>query len=335
MLAFTFSFLTPLAALLALLAVVPLVALGVGSRRADSVRQLLRLPSPPPGARYRRELCLIGVVALLALAAMQPVIRTHHGTRSRTDAQLFIVLDTSRSMAAAASPTSPTRLARAERMALALGSQFGDLPVGVATFTDRVLPDLFPTADRAAFDSAVSAVTVEDPPPQNVSTVATTLTALTSLATDGFFPSSVHKRVVVVLTDGESGPFDSQAIASSLAGHGVRLKLIRIGDGRDRVWRSNGKPEAGYRPDASGARRDIAQLEAAIGGSPRQSAAAFVRHAVGSGPSAPVGVETRTRTLAPVPAVLALVLLIAIVRPPRAGGRYRFGAGRANERVSA
>jgi hypothetical protein len=335
MLAASFSFLTPLGALLALLAVVPLVALGVGSRRADSVRRLLRLPPPPPGVRYRRELSLIGVVALLALAAMQPVIRTHHGTRSRTDAQLFIVLDTSRSMAAAASPNGPTRLARAKRIALTLGSQFGDLPVGVATFTDRVLPDLFPTADRAAFDSVVSAVTVEDPPPQNANTVATTFGALSSLATDGFFPNSADKRVVVVLTDGESAPFDPQVVASSLASHGVRLKLVRIGNGRDRVWRSDGKPEAGYRPDPAGARRDIGELESAIGGSSHQSATAFVRDAVGSGPSAAVGVETRTVTLAPIPAVLALVLLIAIFRPPRIGGRYRLGAGRANERVSA
>jgi len=335
MLGASFTFLTPLAALLGLLAVLPLAALAVGSRRADSVRRLLRLPPAPSGVRYRRELSLIGVVALLALAAMQPVIRTHHGTRSRTDAQLFIVLDTSRSMAAAATPTGPTRLARAERIARTLGSQFGDLPVGVATFTDRVLPDLFPTADRAAFDSVVSAVTVEDPPPQNVSTIATTFDTLSSLATNGFFPDSVHKRVVVVLTDGESSPFDPQEVASALANHGVRLKVVRIGNGRDRVWRADGKPEAGYRPDPAGARRDIAELESAIGGSPRQSTAAFVRNAVASGPSAPVGVETRTLTLAPVPAVLALVLLIAIFRPPRTGGRYRLGAGRANERVSA
>ena len=335
MLAFSFSFLTPLAALLGLLAVLPLVGLAVGSRRADSIRRLLRLPSPPPGARYRRELSLIGVVALLALAAMQPVIRTHHGTRSRTDAQVLIVLDTSRSMAAAASPSSPTRLARAERLALSLGSQLGVLPIGVATFTDRVLPDLFPTPNRAAFDSVVSAVRVEDPPPQNVSPVATTFGALSSLATNGFFPDTVHKRVVVVITDGESGPFDPQAIASTLANHGVRLAVIRVGDGRDRVWRPDGKPEAAYRPDTSGARRAVAQLDAALGGSPSRSAAAFVRNAVGSGPTGAVGVETRTLTLAPVPAVLALVLLIAIFRPPRMGGRYRLGAGRANERVSA
>ena len=87
---------------------------------------------------------------------------------------------------------------RAKQIALALAPQFGDVPVGVATFTDRVLPDLFPTADRAAFDSAVTAVTIEDPPPASSSRrTATTFDAL-PVATEGFFPAGVHKRVVIV-----------------------------------------------------------------------------------------------------------------------------------------
>jgi von Willebrand factor type A domain len=334
MLAFSFTFLTPLAALLAVTAAVPLAALAVSGRRVETVRRVLRLQPAAGGGRRRREAALAAVVGLLALAAMQPVIRTQHGLRARTDAQLFVVLDTSRSMAAAPSSSSSTRLARAKRIAIDLAAQFGDLPIGVATFTDRVLPDLFPTPDRAAFDSTVDSVGIEDPPPQNVSTVATNFDALESLATSGFFPDGVHKRAVVLVTDGESAPFDAGSIASTLLSHGVRLIVIRVGDGRDRVWTPTGKPEAGYRPDPAGARRSVADLESALGDRRGESAAAFVRRAVGIGPSAPVGVQTRTVTLAPVPAVVALVLLILIFRPSPPARRYRFGAGRANERVS-
>ena len=53
-----------------------------------------------------------------------------------------------------------------------------------------------------------------------------------------------------------------------------------------------------------------------------------------SGATEEAGVETRTITLAPLPALLSLVLLGLIFRQPRVAGRYRFGAGRASERVS-
>jgi hypothetical protein len=237
-------------------------------------------------------------------------------------------------MAAAPSPSSPTRLARAKRIALALGAQFGDLPVGVATFTDRVLPDLFPTSDRAAFDSVVSSVGIEDPPPRDVSTVATTFDALGALGSQGFFPATARKRAVVVITDGESGAFDPNGIASALADHGVRLAVVRVGGGGDRVWSPGGRPEAGYRPDPGGARVAVARLEAALGDRSGESVASFVRKAVGSGPSATVGAEPRTVTLAPVPAVLALVLLAFVFRQPGGEARYRSGAGQASERVS-
>jgi len=310
------------------------LALAAAARRVDRTRRLLRLPPPPPGRRRLREAAIAGVVVLLALAAMQPVIRTHTGSKARKDAQLFVVLDTSRSMAAAPSPRAATRLARAKRIALALGSQFGDLPVGVATFTDRVLPDLFPTSDRAAFDSVVSSVTVEDPPPRDANTVATTFDALSALGTQGFFPDGVHKRAVVVITDGESRAFDPNAVASALAAHGVRLAVVRVGDGADRVWSADGRPEAGYRPDPTGAHIAVSRLDEALGTPPSEGVAAFVRKAVGSGPTATVGVTTRTITLAPVPAVLALALLGFVFRRPRSAARYRLGAGRTSERVS-
>jgi hypothetical protein len=217
-------------------------------------------------------------------------------------------------MAASHAPGSPTRLARAKQAALALGSQLGGIPLGVATFTDRVLPDLFPTSDTAAYDSTIASLTANSPPPRDVNTVATTFDALNALATQGFFRPSVKKRAVVLITDGESRAFDPAAIADVLRSHGTALSVIRVGDGADRVWRSDGKPEANFRPDPAGARLNVARLERAAGVAPGADAASVVKRAVGSGPTSVVGVEPRSRTLAPYVAALALLPLALLLR---------------------
>jgi uncharacterized protein (DUF58 family) len=309
MLATSFLLLTPWAGVLVLLAALPLAALVLGARRVTRVRRLLGLPPPTAARRRRHEVTIAAVVALLTLAAMQPAIRTETARRERTDAQAFVVIDVSRSMAAAPAASGPTRLARAKQVALALAPQFGNVPVGLATFTDRVLPDLFPTSDRAAYDSAVSALTLESPPPREVNTVATTFDALQQVATQGFFAPGVRKRAVIVVTDGESRPFDPRAVASALAARGIRLGLVRVGSGSDRVRRPDGTPEANFRPDSQGARLSISRLAAAAQAPTGAGAGAVLARSLGPGPSSVIGLEPRTRTLAPLPALLALVPL--------------------------
>ena len=311
MLAASFVFLTPWAALLALLAALPVTGFLLGTRRAEAVRSALGLRPAPRASRVRRGSLSAAIVVLLALAAMQPALRTHSSLRERTDAEAFVVLDTSRSMAAAASPNAPTRLARAKAIALRLGSDLGDVPVGVATFTDRVLPDLFPTADHAAYNSTVESVGIEDPPPRDVNPVATTFDGLPALATQGFFPDSARKRVVLLLTDGESVPFDPGTVASALDRGGIRLAVIRVGGGGERVW-TNGRPEALYHADPAGARRSVSSLDEALGEQPGTNAIQFARRALGRGPTTAVAIEPRIRTLAPLAVLVALALALAV-----------------------
>jgi hypothetical protein len=334
----SFLFLTPKAAFLVLLAVVPLAALALGGRRTTRIRRMLGLAPPPARSSLPRIVSIVALAVLLALAAMQPAIRTQTPRRQRTDAQAFIVIDTSRSMAARPSSSGASRLQRAKQLALAIGPQLGDVPVGVATFTDRVLPDLFPTSDRATYDSTVSALGIEDPPPEEISTVATTFDALQQLATAGFFPDSVRKRAVVLITDGESRPFDPAAVARTLANHGVRLALVRVGSGADRVLRPNGTPEANFRPDPRQARTNISRLAAASQAPTGTGAAQTLAAAFGTGPSNVVGVRPHLHTLAPLVALLALVPLAFLLgggvlprllrgvtfidRSPRLGGQH-------------
>lgn len=305
------TFLTPLAALVALAAAVPLAAAFGGRARVERVRRVLRLePSPPD----RLAVALVVLVPLiLALAAAQPALSRRSGQRVRTDAAAIVVIDVSRSMLASRGPTGATRLARARADAIRIRAALSDVPVGLATLTDRVLPLLFPSADLAAFDSTVRvAVRDEEPPPLELAPNATTFAALSALGTDGFFPSALKKRVVVLLTDGESQPFDAAAASRSLD---ASLVVERIWSGSERIYGA-GPGDASYRPDPASAAL-VDQLVASAGGhavgSPAAAAAA-ARRELGTGPTR-AGTDESTQTpLAPYVALAALIPLGLLLR---------------------
>src|SRR5262249_10864294 len=150
-----------------------------------------------------RPLFAAAAIALLGLAAAQPVLTRTSRPESRTDAQVLFVLDISRSMAASRSPSARTRLDRAAAAGVKLRDAVPDVPAGVLTLTDRVLPDLLPVPDRSGFVGVVDrAVRIESPPPQQTAVRATSYSALRQIATGNVFSPSAKKRVVVLLTDG-------------------------------------------------------------------------------------------------------------------------------------
>ena len=151
------TFLTPLGALAALAALLPLGAAVHGRTRVTAVARRLGLDPPRRWSLGARTAAAAAAIALLGLAAAQPALTDQTLVRERTDVAALFVLDTSRSMAASLTPTSPTRLARAITAAVQLRAAIPEVPAGVATFTDRVLPDLLPVADVAGFDAVVRA----------------------------------------------------------------------------------------------------------------------------------------------------------------------------------
>jgi hypothetical protein len=258
--------LTPAGALVAVAAIAPLSALVVGLRRANAVRQLLRLGSAPRSVVLDAGAVTLAV-ALVGLAAAQPVLRRAEPARTRTDAQAFVVLDTSRSMLASAAAGSPTRLDRAKLAARQIRQTLAEVPVGLASMTDRVLPHLFPSADEGAFASTLAlAVAIEQPPPRDSTVTATALGSLAALGTANYFDRSVRNRVAVVLTDGESRDVDSERLRAALAtGPGVKLVFVHVGEPGEAVRDRNGAPEPGYLPD-SRSRRRLDELAATLGG---------------------------------------------------------------------
>ncbi|HEX3803557.1 MAG TPA: vWA domain-containing protein [Solirubrobacteraceae bacterium] len=328
------SFLTPLGALAALAVLLPLSAAVHGRTRSAAAARRLGLDPPPRWAVGVRTAAAAAAVALLGLTAAQPVLSDETLVSTRNDVAVLFVIDTSRSMAASLTPTSPTRLARAAQAAVRLRAAIPEVPAGVATFTDRVLPDLLPVPDVAGFDAvAVRAVTIEDPPPVTNAAVATDYAALDDIATGNYFESRVRRRVIVLLTDGESNPFDPGQLAHQLGTQaGYRFLAIRFWSQNEAVFDPDGSPEPGYHPDPTG-RVLLAGLAAALGGrsfeeSQISAAASYLRQVVGHGSTGRSRQVLGQRALAPYFAGLALALLLISVLPRGVIGRSRSLIGR-------
>ena len=307
----------------------PLGALFAARVRTARVRRALALAQAPSTDSAFDLIALGAAAALLAIAAMQPAYVQRTGTRVRTDAQAFVVVDTSESMLAAQRPDAPTRFNQARAAALRIRAALTGVETGLATMTDRVLPDLLPADDSTSFGTTVvRALAIDSPPPQTQSVVATTLGALANIPTDGFFASSARHRVLVVITDGESAPYDVGAVAAALSsGRPVSLVIVRVGGPRDRVFVGT-KPDPAYHADPS-AGAQLSALARATGGSlfgETQVAAAgqAARAALGTGPSAPRGAEPKPVTLGPWIALAALIpLLLLALRRAGYSGRVR------------
>lgn len=247
----SFTLLTPLGVLLALAVALPLAALVLVRRRGTEVRRAIGLPEPAALARCLPLAALLGAAAMLGLAAAQPRVEWTSARKVRPDAEAFVVLDTSRSMLARSSPGSPIRYERANRAALRFRAAFEDVPVGIASFTDRVLPHLFPTVDDDVFVATLRrSIGIDRPPPQgSFLSTATRLAALESVVSRGFFSPTSRARLLLVVTDGESVPISGAKIEAAFRRPpGVDTIFLHVWDGSERVY-DGAEPEPQYSPD--------------------------------------------------------------------------------------
>jgi hypothetical protein len=314
------TFATPLAALGGLAGVVPLTVALLRMRTARRLRRELGLDGPSAVARLTRPLALACVFGLLGLAAAQPSIRRQHERLARTDAELLVVLDSSRSMLAAAGPAGQPRYRRAVAFAHRLHAAFPQVPVGVSSLTNRLLPYVFPTSDTRTFDLVLDKVYgVERPPPALASdSWVTTFQPLNEVVVRHFFSPTVHKRVLVVLSDAETRPFDARVVLRHLRRADTMPVVVRFWRPDERIF-TNGVTSESYRSTEPGA---LTRLHAAGWPAYRESdfgtVAGLVRRSIGSGPVARVGYERRDTPIAPMVALAALAPLLLLLAP---GGR--------------
>ncbi len=299
------TLLTPLGALIALGVVLPLAALVLVRRRGSAVRRAVGLPEPSPRLRRIALAALALAAVLLGLAAAQPRVEWTSDQRVRNDAEAIIVLDTSRSMLARTSPRSEIRYARATAAALRFRSTFENVPVGIASFTDRVLPHLFPSADDDVFVATLErSLGIDRPPPHgSFSSTATRLAALETIVSRRFFTPTVRNRLIFVLTDGESVPISGAKIAAAFRRPpGVDSVFVHVWDGGERVFDGT-QPEPQYSPDP----RSRGILDAAaetLGGrvfaeGELDAAIAAAREALGEGTTVSQGRKRNRIALAP------------------------------------
>jgi hypothetical protein len=315
----SFTLLTPLGALLALVVVVPLASLVLVRRRGMAVRRAIGLPEPAALARRLPLAALLGAGVLLGSAAAQPRVEWTSARKVRSDAEAFVVLDTSRSMLARSSPRSPIRYERATAAALRFRNSFQDVPIGIVSFTDRVLPHLFPSVDDDVFVATLRrSIGIDRPPPQGTfSSTATRLAALESIVTRRFFTPTSRARLLFVITDGESVPVSGAKIGAAFRRPpGVETVFLHVWDKSERVYHG-ADPEPQYSPDPRS--RDILDSAAAtLGGyvydeSELGAAIAKAHRLIGDGPTVERGERRNQVALAPYLAgvvFLPLVLLL-------------------------
>ncbi|MDQ3671790.1 MAG: VWA domain-containing protein [Actinomycetota bacterium] len=315
----TLSFLTPAGALLVFGVVVPLGALVLVRRRAGRVRNVLALRAP----RVRGLVVAVAAVLVsgifLGLAAAQPVIERTTMLETRTDAEAFVVLDVSRSMLARQSPRTATRIERAKDAARTLRAALPEVRFGITSLTDRTLPHLFPSIDQDVFDATLSrSLGIEQPPPRSsLATNATSLDALATIRAQRYFVPKSGKRLLIVLTDGESQPVSASRLASVLRRPpAIDVLFVHVWDGDERVFAGD-SPEPQYRPDPSsgivldGVARAVSgdvYAESEIG-----AAAARARELIGSGPTVVRGEQSGQVPLAPYLAVATLAPLALLL----------------------
>jgi hypothetical protein len=311
------SFLTPWGALVGLAVVVPLVAFWLREHRAGRVRRLLRLEPPPARSHLPAVAALLCAFLLLGSAAAQPIVRATRSLPVRDDAEVFVVLDTTRSMLAASAPGARTRFERAVDFSLRLRSALPRVSVGVATITNRPLPHLFPSPDQAAFRATViGAIGINRPPPgRDVFRRSTSFESLEAMATENYFAPDSVRRLVVLLSDNETQAFPPMTLVKELREGGVQLVSVRFWGPDERIWLSDGRFDPGYRTSAQAQTwmRDVAA--ATLGGrvfeeQEARQVVALVRAYLGEGPTRALVTAGRGRPLG-IYLVLAAALPLA------------------------
>ena len=308
-------FVHPYAAFVAVVVALPLAAVWLGERRSTRIRSGLGLQAP----HRRRRTLLVLATALLAVllgaASAQPVLVGAQKLRAREDAEAYVVVDITRSMLASSGPESETRFERAVSIARRMRAAVPDVPVGLASFTNRTVPHIFPTLDRAVFGSGLArSLAVEQPPPDEGSgALLTAFDALAPLQTHGFFAPRAVRRVAVVVTDGETRPVSAATIEALRDLPRLHLLLVRVWRDGERIYRPRAPIDRRYRSDPSSTQLLHAFASATgarvYGEGSLADAGRELRRLVGSGERVEVGTEQSAKPLTAWALGLALVPL--------------------------
>ena len=192
--------------------------------------------------------------------------------------------------------------------------------MGIASMTSGVLPHLFPTTDRRVFiATSEDSIDIERPPPSYSQTLATSIEGLGDVPTKNYFTPAAKKRVLVVLSDGESRPLDNPDAFDEAFDRKpfIETIFVRLWDQDERIYLT-GVAEVGYEPDVA-SEEQLRQMADLIDGrvipeNEAGSLADMVAEAVGSGPTTAREHEGRRRALMPWITLAAVLPLGFVLR---------------------
>ena len=315
-------FLTPRAALVGLVFVVPLITFAIREKASARVRSTLDLRRPRVTRVLARPVGFVTLAALVAATAAQPAVRATDSTRVRSDAEMFLTFDVSRSMLATDAPGGVVRMERARALGRDVNSALSDLPTGVATLTNRMMPLLFPTGDARGVTAVIDhSLQIMQPRPERLTAARASSLAALSLAADrSYFNPSARKRVLVVFTDLDTDFFSLEGTLRLLRKHRIEPFVVRVAAPGERVFDSAGRPFA-YVSESTvtvdGLRR--ARWHAYEENEPRRLVT-DIRSYLGEGTTSETGLVESQRDLAPLLALAALGVAAALLIPALRAG---------------
>jgi hypothetical protein len=310
------TFLTPIAGLVAVAVILPLVAFVRSEARAAEVRSLLKLAAPG-GSRRQTIAILVVLAALAGLGAAQPVLQQTHEHPMRTDVQAFFLFDTSRSMLASAGEGQPTRFERAKVAGQDVRAALKDVPVGIASLTDRVLPFVFPSPNPDTFSRVLNySMGVDRPPAREGGNANVSTLDATAVVAERYFFRGARRRLAVIFTDAESRSIHAHTLSRIFADSQITTILVRIGSSNERIYRPGGGEEP-YRPSPSAAAAAAAYAQAiggqAFGENQLPQAIDAAKQVVGTGRSRMRFESSDVRPLGPFVFLAALFPLSALL----------------------
>ncbi|MGL6194906.1 MAG: vWA domain-containing protein [Thermoguttaceae bacterium] len=173
----------------------------------------------------RTSLVLLAVSSMI-IAAARPKFGIYFQEVTQRGADIFVLLDSSRSMLA--EDVAPNRLIRAKSDILDLIEKVKGDRIGLITFAGRPMMLVPLTNDIGFFRETLEKVDTDTAPAGGTSIGDAIRLALRSLPKD-----EGRDRVILLLTDGEDHESDPIAAARIAEQQGVKIYPIAIGDNKD------------------------------------------------------------------------------------------------------
>ena len=218
---FAIEFKYPFNVLYILPVLATVVFFALSFRKKDKILAMLRLTYMQRLKALRVVLLLLGL-ALIVVSLMGPQILEGYEDAQKTGLDIYVLMDTSKSMLA--TDIQPDRLSVAKRIVENLldnleGDRVGFIPFASDAYIQMPLTD----------DYQLARMFLNVMDTDMISGGGTNLAAAIKLANDSFKRASGADRAIIIISDGEERDGDSEKLVRSIVDDKLRIYTIGIG----------------------------------------------------------------------------------------------------------